>query len=109
VVVNYVTRPDAAEETVEGVRYCGARAIAMAADVSDESQVRDMFGRTVSEFGGLDILVNNAGLQKDAAFHEMSVAQWDTVMNVNLKGQFLCTREAVRMASARPSPARRAR
>jgi glucose 1-dehydrogenase len=97
VVVNYVTRPDAAEETVEGVRYCGARAIAMAADVSDESQVRDMFGRTVSEFGGLDILVNNAGLQKDAAFHEMSVAQWDTVMNVNLKGQFLCTREAVRI------------
>jgi len=97
VVVNYVTREDAAHETVEEVRLCGAHAIAVAADVGDESQVRDMFGRTVSEFGGLDILVNNAGLQKDAPFHEMSLAQWDTVMNVNLKGQFLCTREAVRV------------
>ena len=97
VVVNYVTREDAALETLEEVRLCGGRAIAVAADVSDESQVRDMFGRTVSEFGGLDILVNNAGLQKDAPFHEMTVAQWDAVMNVNLKGQFLCTREAVRL------------
>jgi glucose 1-dehydrogenase len=97
VVVNYVSREEAALETVEEVRVCGARAVAIAADVSDESQVRDMFGQTVAEFGGLDILVNNAGLQKDAPFHEMSVAQWDTVMNVNLKGQFLCTREAVRL------------
>jgi glucose 1-dehydrogenase len=97
VVINYVTREDAADETAEEVRLCGARAIAIAADVSDESQVRDMFGRTISEFGGLDILVNNAGLQKDAPFHEMTVTEWDTVMNVNLKGQFLCTREAVRI------------
>ncbi len=97
VVVNYVTREDAAQETLEELSLCGARAIAVAADVSDESQVRDMFGRTVSEFGSLDILVNNAGLQKDAPFHEMSVAHWDRVMNVNLRGQFLCTREAVRL------------
>jgi glucose 1-dehydrogenase len=97
VVVNYVTREDAARETLEEVRACGARAIAIAADVSEESQVRDMFGQAVSEFGGLDILVNNAGLQKDAPFHEMTLAQWDTVMNVNLRGQFLCTREAVRI------------
>ena len=97
VVVNYVAREDAAQETLEEVRACGARALAIAADVSDESQVRDMFGRTVAEFGGLDILVNNAGLQRDAPFHEMTTAQWDTVMNVNLRGQFLCTREAVRI------------
>jgi glucose 1-dehydrogenase len=97
VVVNYVAREDAARDTLEEVRACGARAIAIAADVSEESQVRDMFGRALSEFGSLDILVNNAGLQKDAPFHEMTVAQWDTVMNVNLKGQFLCTREAVRI------------
>ena len=97
VVVNYVAREDAARETLEEVSACGARAIAIAADVSDERQVRDMFGRAVSEFGGLDILVNNAGLQRDAPFHEMTLAQWDTVMNVNLKGQFLCTREAVRI------------
>jgi glucose 1-dehydrogenase len=97
VVVNYVAREDAARDTLEEVRACGTRAIAIAADVSEESQVRDMFGRALSEFGSLDILVNNAGLQKDAPFHEMTVAQWDTVMNVNLKGQFLCTREAVRI------------
>jgi glucose 1-dehydrogenase len=96
VVVNYVAREDAARDTLEEVRACGARAIAVAADVSEESQVRDMFGRALSEFGSVDILVNNAGLQKDAPFHEMTVAQWDTVMNVNLKGQFLCTREAIR-------------
>lgn len=97
VVVNYVAREQAARETLEDVLVCGARAIAIAGDVSDESQVRDMFGQTVSEFGGLDIVVNNAGLQRDAPFHEMTLAQWDTVMNVNLKGQFLCTREAIRI------------
>jgi glucose 1-dehydrogenase len=56
-----------------------------------------MFEQASGEFGRLDILVNNAGLQKDAPFHEMTTAQWDTVMNVNLRGQFLCTREAVRL------------
>jgi glucose 1-dehydrogenase len=97
VVINYVAREDAARETLEDVQLCGAKAIAIAADVGNEQQVREMFERTVGEFGGLDILVNNAGLQKDAPFHEMTVAQWDTVMNVNLRGQFLCTREAVRI------------
>ena len=97
VVVNYVTRQDAAAETVEEVSRCGARALAIAADVSNEQQVRDMFERTLGELGSLDILVNNAGLQQDAPFHEMTTAQWDTVMNVNLRGQFLCTREAVRI------------
>lgn len=97
VVVNYVTREDAARETLQEVQHCGARGIAIAADVSSEQQVRDMFERTLGEFGSLDILVNNAGLQKDAPFHEMTTAQWDTVMNVNLRGQFLCTREAVRI------------
>jgi glucose 1-dehydrogenase len=97
VVVNYVAREDAARETLEEVKLCGGRAIAIAADVGDERQVRDMFERTLGEFGALDILVNNAGLQKDAPFHEMTTAQWDTVMSVNLRGQFLCTREAVRI------------
>lgn len=97
VVVNYVTREDAARETLEEVRACGARALAIAADVSNEQQVQAMFERTVGELGALDILVNNAGLQRDAPFHEMTTTQWDTVMNVNLRGQFLCTREAVRI------------
>lgn len=97
VIVNYVSREDAAEQTLEDVRLCGAHAVAIRADVSDETQVRSMFEQTIGEFDRLDILVNNAGLQKDAPFHEMTTAQWDTVMNVNLRGQFLCTREAVRL------------
>jgi glucose 1-dehydrogenase len=55
-----------------------------------------MFRSMVGQFGTIDILVNNAGLQRDAAFHEMTLAQWNTVISVNLTGQFLCAREAVR-------------
>ncbi|HYZ42563.1 MAG TPA: SDR family oxidoreductase, partial [Stellaceae bacterium] len=66
------------------------------ADVSDEDQVQGMFRRAVAELGTIDILVNNAGLQRDAAFYEMTLAQWNTVIGVNLTGQFLCAREAVR-------------
>ena len=55
-----------------------------------------MFATAVATFGSVDILVNNAGLQKDAPFDELTLAAWDLVMNVNLKGQFLCAREAVR-------------
>ncbi len=68
----------------------------MHADVSDEAQVQAMFQRTVAEFGSVDILVNNAGLQQDAPLHEMTLAQWRKVIDVNLTGQFLCAREAVR-------------
>lgn len=96
VVVNYVSREEAAFETVDEVRRAGSAAIAVAADVSSEEQVQAMFEKARSEFGPLHILVNNAGLQQDAPFHEMTLKQWDTVMNVNLRGQFLCTREAIR-------------
>jgi glucose 1-dehydrogenase len=81
---------------VEEIERCGSRAIAVRADVSSEAEVIAMFERAQRELGPLDILVNNAGLQKDAPLHEMTLEQWDTVINVNLKGQFLCTREAVR-------------
>ena len=96
VVVNYVSREDAAFETVDEVRRAGAKAIATRADVSNEEEVKAMFAHARAELGRLDILVNNAGLQQDAPFHEMTLEQWDTVMNVNLRGQFLCTREALR-------------
>jgi glucose 1-dehydrogenase len=55
-----------------------------------------MFTNMVQQFGTIDILVNNAGLQRDAAFHNMTLAQWNTVLSVNLTGQFLCAREAIR-------------
>jgi glucose 1-dehydrogenase len=66
------------------------------ADVSDEAQVQAMFAAAVREFGTVDILASNAGMERNAPFHEMTVAQWDSVMNVNLRGAFLCAREAVR-------------
>ena len=66
------------------------------ADVADEAQVQAMFAAAVREFGTVDILVSNAGMERNAPFHEMTTAQWDAVMNVNLRGAFLCAREAVR-------------
>jgi glucose 1-dehydrogenase len=97
VIVNYVSRPEEAQKVVADIEIAGGRAFAFKADVSQEAEVQAMFARAVETFGALDILVNNAGLQKDAPFEELSVAAWDLVMNVNLKGQFLCAREAVRL------------
>ncbi len=96
VVVNYVTRPEEAEKVAADIRQSGSKAMIAQADVSQEDQVQAMFASMLKEFGTIDILVNNAGLQKDAKFHEMTVAQWDLVINVNLRGQFLCAREAIR-------------
>jgi glucose 1-dehydrogenase len=79
VVVNYVRGESAAKEVV-----------------SHEDQVQAMFGNMIEEFGTIDILVNNAGLQMDAPFEQMTLAQWNTVIGINLTGQFLCAREAVR-------------
>ncbi len=97
VVVNYVSDPDKAEEAVQEImRQCGVEAIAIRADVSDEDQVRAMFVTMCEAFGTIDILVNNAGLQSDAPFDELTLAQWNKVIGVNLTGQFLCARAAVR-------------
>lgn len=96
VVVNYVSGDDAAEEVVAEIRASGRRAYAYKADVSNEGEVREMFRTMVGELGTIDILVSNAGLQRDSPFDEMTVEQWNTVLAVNLTGQFLCAREAVR-------------
>ena len=93
-MVNYVTGE--AQAVVDAIRRSGVEAYAHKADVSHEGQVQDMFRHMVERFGTVDILVNNAGLQRDAAFHEMTLAQWNTVIGVNLTGQFLCARAAVR-------------
>lgn len=97
VVVNYVSGEDAAQVVVTEIERCGGNAYIHKADVSQEDQVREMFERMVSRFGAVDIVVNNAGLQKDAPFHEMTLDQWNKVIGVNLTGQFLCSREAVRL------------
>jgi glucose 1-dehydrogenase len=96
VVVNWVVGEEAAEAVVAEITKGGGRAYAHRADVGREDQVVAMFGRMREEFGTIDILVNNAGLQRDAAFHDMTLEQWNTVIGVNLTGQFLCAREAIR-------------
>lgn len=100
VVVNYVGDDGAAQESVREATHCGCahrgRAVAVRADVSDEEHVAGLFDRAIAEFGTVDILVNNAGLQWDAPLEQMTLAQWRRVIDVNLTGQFLCAREAVR-------------
>jgi glucose 1-dehydrogenase len=96
VVVNYTAGEAKALQACEAIRANGGRAIAVRADVSSEADVQAMFGRTIDEFGTVDILVNNAGLQQDAPFEELTLEQWNRVIGVNLTGQFLCSREAVR-------------
>lgn len=96
VVVNYVSRPEAAEVVVREAMRCGSRAYAHRADVTSEGEVQEMFDRMREEFGTIDILVNNAGIQADAPFDEMTLEQWNRVLSVNLTAQFLCSREAVR-------------
>ena len=96
VVVNYVTNPQAAEDVAHRIEGFGRRAIALKADVGNEEDVRRMFARAIEHFGTLHIVVCNAGLQRDSAFAAMTLEQWNTVLSVNLTGQFLCAREAAR-------------
>ncbi|WP_393054451.1 SDR family oxidoreductase [Streptomyces sp. LN549] len=96
VVVNYVVGADEAEKVVARIKEFGVRAYAHEADVSDEEQVVAMVARMVEEFGTIDIMVANAGLQRDSPVTEMTLAQWQKVIDVNLTGQFLCAREAAK-------------
>ena len=97
VAVNHLPgAADAAAAVVAELAAAGAEAMAVAADVSDEAGVEAMVGAVVARFGTLHVLVNNAGIQADAAFVEMSLADWRRVIEVNLTGQFLCARAAAR-------------
>ena len=96
VAVNYVAGPEHAERVVREIRAAGNQAMAIKADVSQEAQVEAMFEQIVVQWGSVDIVVNNAGLQRDAPLHEMSLKDWQFVIDVNLTGQFLCARAGVR-------------
>ncbi|HEX6882601.1 MAG TPA: SDR family oxidoreductase [Planctomycetota bacterium] len=96
VVVNYRSGDEEALKVAEEGARCGARVLTHRADVSKEEEVEAMFARMRAELGTIDILVNNAGLQQDARFEDMTLRQWQTVLDVNLTGQFLCARAAVR-------------
>ena len=105
VVVNYRGEQEGAEETAEAVRAAGSEALIIPADVSKEADVEEMFRRTKEAFGTIHILVANAGLQRDAASHELTLEDWRKVIDVNLTGQFLCCRAAIREYLARgPQP-----
>jgi len=96
VAVNYRSRPHDAEAVAAAIRGAGGTAITVEADVSDSAAVARMFDATCEALGRIDIVVANAGVQRDAAIASMSDAQWRTVLDSNLTGQFLCMREAVR-------------
>jgi glucose 1-dehydrogenase len=96
VAVNYLGGEAAAQQVVNSIEASGGCAIAIKGDVSSESDVQAMFQQMIREFGTIDILVNNAGLQRDAPFDQMTLEQWNFVIAVNLTGQFLCAREALR-------------
>jgi len=96
VVVNYVSGKEQADQVVAEISAAGDEAMAIFADVSKEDQVEAMFREMLAAWGSIDVLVNNAGLQRDAAFHDMSLEQWRFVLDVNLTGQFLCSRAAIR-------------
>jgi 3-oxoacyl-[acyl-carrier protein] reductase len=96
VAVNYVVEPERADATVEELRALGVDAIAVEADVSDARAVTAMVDRVTRAFGALDILVNNAGVQTWKPLLEVTEAEWDFVIDTNLKGTFLCTQAAAR-------------
>jgi glucose 1-dehydrogenase len=96
VAINYVAAPEKADAIAADIVSSGGRAVTVRADVSDEEQVLAMYDQIRTAFGTIDILIANAGLQRDAPIEKMTSLQWDTVMNVNLRGQFLCAREAAK-------------
>ena len=96
VVVNYSSNLEEGEKTLNEIISKGGNAILVKADVSHEEEVKALFNETISKYGRLDIVVSNAGLQKDSSFLEMTLQQWQKVIDVNLTGQFLVCREAAR-------------
>jgi glucose 1-dehydrogenase len=98
VVVNHpvAATAAAAEGVLTEIKNAGGAGITYQCDVSKEAEVQKMFADVVAQFGTVHILINNAGLQRDSPFQEMTLEQWNTVLGVNLTGQFLCAREAIR-------------
>ncbi|KAA0564146.1 3-oxoacyl-[acyl-carrier-protein] reductase [Rossellomorea aquimaris] len=96
VAVNYSGSEAKANEVVDEIKGLGREAIAVQCNVSDSDAVQAMVKETIGQFGSVDILVNNAGITKDNLLMRMKEAEWDDVININLKGVFLCTKAVTR-------------
>jgi 3-oxoacyl-[acyl-carrier protein] reductase len=103
VAVFYIAREVDALSLVREVEARGRRALALKVDITVEAEVEQGFAQMLAAFGGLDILVNNAGIQRPQPITEMSVADWDRMLGVHLRGDFLCSRAAARHMMARKS------
>jgi glucose 1-dehydrogenase len=106
VVVNYNSDPGGAEEVVGEIRTLGRTSVALKADVGSVDGVRTLIADSVSAVGGLDVLVNNAGIERHAAFWDVTEADYDAVLNVNLKGVFFATQAFVQHCRAAGQPGR---
>src|SRR6266487_3215720 len=96
VLVNYNSDEEGARQTAAAIEKSGGKAVLFKADVAKEDEVKAMFERIIDTFGRIDICVPNAGIQLNAPIDEMTLAQWQRVIDVNLTGMFLCAREAIR-------------
>ncbi|MET3656084.1 3-oxoacyl-[acyl-carrier-protein] reductase [Sporosarcina sp. FSL K6-1540] len=96
VAVNYSGSKDKADDVVKLITESGGEAFAIQADVSDADGVKIMVDKTLEMFGSIDILVNNAGITRDNLLMRMKEDEWDDVININLKGVFLCTKGVTR-------------
>lgn len=94
VVVNYTSNEKAANEVVEAIQSIGSKAVAMKADVAQKSDAENLVNKAIETFGRLDILVNNAGFTRPAMMIKMAEEQWDEVVDIHLKGAFLCSQAA---------------
>ena len=93
IIVNYVRDTAAAEATATAIRQLGRRAHIIQADVAQRSDIRSMFAEAIDAFGRIDILVNNAGINKRGWFQEITDEDWDMILDINLKGPFICCQE----------------
>ena len=96
VLVNYFSDPQGAEQVAAEIRKTGQKAFSFRADVAKEPEVLAMYRFMQEKLGRIDILINNSGIQLNSPFDQMSLADWQRVIDINLTGMFLCAREAVR-------------
>ncbi|MFC1523510.1 3-oxoacyl-[acyl-carrier-protein] reductase [Thermodesulfobacteriota bacterium] len=96
VIVNYVSRPDAADETVRTIQAAGGNGESMQFNVADPAQVQEAFKKILADHGRVDILINNAGITRDRLMLKMNEDDWDSVLDTNLKGAFSCIKAVYR-------------